>query len=53
MNKLIDSKKIMQESRVALSKAVCERLHVSVGDFLVFVEDPDGKIFLKKAEAPA
>ena len=50
MNTLIDSKKIMAESRVVLSKEVREILDLNTGDILNFVEE-NGRIFIKKAEA--
>jgi len=50
MKKLLDSKKIMAESRVALSKEVRDMLDLNTGDILNFIEE-NGRIFIKKAEA--
>ena len=50
MKKLLDSKKIMTESRVALSKEVRDMLDLNTGDILNFIEE-NGRIFIKKAEA--
>lgn len=50
MSKLLDSKKVMQESRVSLSKQVREYLTLEVGDYIMFIEE-NGRIYLKKAEA--
>lgn len=50
MTTLIDSKKIMHERRVALSKEVCEKISVREGDILSFVEE-DGRVYIKKAVA--
>ena len=50
MAKLIDAKKIMKESRVALSRDVCDKLGVAPGDIVSFVED-DGEIIIRKAVA--
>ncbi len=47
---LIDSKKIMRESRVVVSKEIRDLLRVDVGDYINFVEE-NGKIIIRKAEA--
>ena len=51
MNTLIDAKKIMGESRVVLSSDVRKKLSLNIGDFVNFVEDENGRIFLQKASA--
>lgn len=47
--KLIDSKRVMKESRVALSKEVCCKLDVHPGDIINFIECVDGEIVIRKA----
>ncbi len=46
--KLIDSKKVMKESRVTLSKEICCKLEVEIGDIINFIEE-DGDIIIRKA----
>lgn len=46
---LIDSKKLMKESRITLSKEICSKLNVRIGDIVVFIEDSNGDIIIKKA----
>ena len=47
---LLDCKRIMKESRVALSRPVCEKLNLCTGDMISFVEEENGRIYIKKAE---
>jgi len=51
MAALLDAKKIMGESRVALSKEIREKLSANIGDILNFIEDDDGRIYIRKAVA--
>lgn len=47
---LLDCKRIMKESRVVLSRPICEKLNLRPGDMVNFIEEEKGKIYIKKAE---
>ena len=45
--KILGTSKVGPKYRVTLIKDVQERLKVKVGDLIVYLEEPDGKIVLK------
>lgn len=51
MKQLIDSKKIMKENRVCISDNVRLELGVQMGDYIEFVRDEYGNIYVQKAQA--
>ncbi|AGI47373.1 hypothetical protein TALC_00364 [Thermoplasmatales archaeon BRNA1] len=49
LTRLIDSKKIMKESRVVISQEVREIIGVCPGDYVSFIEDEE-KVYITKTE---
>ena len=45
--KILGTSKVGPKYRVTLVKEVQERLKIEVGDVIVYLEEPDGKIVLK------
>jgi len=45
--KILGTSKVGPKHRVTLIKDVQERLRVKVGDMVVYLEEPDGKIVLR------
>ena len=49
MTRLIDSKKLMKESRVVISNEIRDIIGVGVGEYISFIED-GGKIYIAKTK---
>lgn len=50
MPRTLATSKVCNGYRVSLSKDVADRLGVAVGDFIVIVDDGQGRVVIKKAQ---
>jgi len=50
MPKTLGSSRVQPNFRVTLTKKIREKLSVKVGSLIVFLENEDGEIVLRKAE---
>ena len=48
MTELLAFSKISVGRRIALSKNVCEELHVNIGDKIMLIKTDNGQIMLRK-----
>ena len=50
MQKIVGYSKVQPSNRVTLTSKVLKKLRVEIGDLIVFLEDSEGNITIKKAE---
>jgi AbrB family looped-hinge helix DNA binding protein len=47
VEKVLGTSKVGPKNRITLVKSVQEKLHIKIGDLVVFVEDDKGNILIK------
>ena len=50
MKKVLGSSRVQANYRITLIREVQKKLNVKIGDIVVYVEDEEGNIILKKGE---
>ena len=51
MTKLLSCQKVISNRRVTIPKELCSQWKIEEGDFVNFVQDETGRIYIVKAEA--
>jgi bifunctional DNA-binding transcriptional regulator/antitoxin component of YhaV-PrlF toxin-antitoxin module len=50
VEQVIGSSKVQPNNRITLVRKIQKRLNVKVGDMIIFVEDQQGNIIIKKGQ---